>query len=190
MTSIVLIDKSGNVSDKKVKQYDEADLYKKAGFKKADGFSIQATWENVSIDDKCYPKIVMYGKKNGNAGKENQYEFPPPVDTTLCFGTVILVHKDANDSAKDLRAPEWSSIYDYLYGGFEDTRNQEDDDEEEEEEEEEMETIDASQITKQGYMKDDFIVDDGECEEEDDDDDEEEEDFEYESELSEDEYFD
>ena len=185
MTSIVLIDKAGNVSDKKVKQYDETELYKKAGFKKADGFSIQTTWENVSIDDKCYSKIVMYGKISGNAGKENQYEFPPPVDTTLCFGTVILVHKDANDSAKDLRASEWSSIYDYLYGGFEDTRNQEDDDEEEEE----MEAIDPSQVTKQGYLKDDFIVDDGECEEEDDDD-EEEEDFEYESELSEDEYFD
>lgn len=188
MTSIVLIDKAGNVSDKKVKQYDETELYKKAGFKKADGFSIQTTWENVSIDDKCYSKIVMYGKTSGNAGKENQYEFPPPVDTTLCFGTVILVHKDANDSAKDLRASEWSSIYDYLYGGFEDTRNQEDDDDDDEEEEEEMEAIDASQVTKQGYLKDDFIVDDGECEEEDDDD--EEEDFEYESELSEDEYFD
>lgn len=185
MTSIVLIDKAGNVSDKKVKQYDETELYKKAGFKKADGFSIQTTWENVSIDNKCYSKIVMYGKTSGNAGKENQYEFPPPVDTTLCFGTVILVHKDANDSAKDLRASEWSSIYDYLYGGFEDTRNQEDDDEEEEE----MEAIDPSQVTKQGYLKDDFIVDDGECEEEDDDEDEEE-DFEYESELSEDEYFD
>ena len=177
MTSIVLIDKSGNVTDKKVKQYDETELYKKAGFKKADGFVIQTTWENVSVDGKTYPKIVMYGKKSGNAGKENQYEFPPPMDTVLCFGTVILVHKDGNNNAGNLRASEWTSIYEHLYGGFEDIRGGSHDDEEEEEEE-----IDASQLTKQGYMKDDFIVEDGECEEE--------EEFEYESELSEDDYFD
>ena len=180
MTSIVLIDKSGNVTDKKVKQYDETELYKKAGFKKADGFVIQTTWENVSVEGKTYPKIVMYGKKSGNAGKENQYEFPPPMDTVLCFGTVILVHLDGNNNAGNLRACEWASIYEHLYGGFEDTRGSHDD---EEEEEEELEEIDASQLTKQGYMKDDFIVEDGECEEED-------EEFEYESELSEDDYFD
>ena len=177
MTSIVLIDKSGNVTDKKVKQYDETELYKKAGFKKADGFVIQTTWENVSVDGKTYPKIVMYGKKSGNAGKENQYEFPPPMDTVLCFGTVILVHLDGNNNAGNLRAHEWTSIYEHLYGGFEDTRDGSHDDEEE------VEEIDASQLTKQGYMKDDFIVEDGECEEED-------EEFEYESELSEDDYFD
>lgn len=180
MTSIVLIDKSGNVTDKKVKQYDETELYKKAGFKKADGFVIQTTWENVSVDGNTYPKIVMYGKKSGNAGKENQYEFPPPMDTVLCFGTVILVHLDGNNNAGNLRASEWASIYEHLYGGFEDTRGSHED---EEEEEEELEEIDASQLTKQGYMKDDFIVEDGECEEED-------EEFEYESELSEDDYFD
>ena len=177
MTSIVLIDKSGNVTDKKVKQYEETELYKKAGFKKADGFVIQTTWENVSVDGKTYPKIVMYGKKSGNAGKENQYEFPPPMDTVLCFGTVILVHIDGNNKARDLRASEWTSIYEHLYGGFEDTRGSHDDEEEEEEEEE----IDPNQLTKQGYMKDDFIVEDGE---------EEDEEFEYESELSEDDYFD
>jgi hypothetical protein len=180
MTSIVLIDKSGNVTDKKVKQYDETELYKKAGFKKADGFMIQTTWENVSVDGKTYPKIVMYGKKSGNAGKENQYEFPPPMDTVLCFGTVILVHIDGNNKVGNLRASEWTSIYEHLYGGFEDTRDGSHDDDEEEEEEE-MEEIDASQLTKQGYMKDDFIVEDGE---------EEDEEFEYESELSEDDYFD
>ena len=176
MTSIVLIDKSGKVSDKKVKQYDETDLYKKAGFKKADGFVVQTTCENSSVNGKTYSKIVMYGKKSGNAGKENQYEFPPPMDTVLCFGTVILVHKDENNTTKDLRSSEWTSIYEYLYGGFEDTRASNTEDEEEE-----IEEIDASLLTKQGYMKDDFIVEDNECEEED---------FEYESELSEDDYFD
>tara|TARA_B100001093_G_C26635920_1_gene930920 strand:+ start:52 stop:585 length:534 start_codon:yes stop_codon:yes gene_type:complete len=177
MISIVLIDKSGNITDKKVKQYEETELYKKAGFKKADGFIVQTTWENISVNGKTYPKIVMYGKKSGNAGKENQYEFPPPMDTVLCFGTVILVHKDGNNKAENLRESEWTSIYEHLYGGFEDTRGSHNDEDEEEEEEE----IDPNQLTKQGYMKDDFIVEDGE---------EEDEEFEYESELSEDDYFD
>tara|TARA_B100001063_G_C16345638_1_gene348935 strand:- start:269 stop:562 length:294 start_codon:yes stop_codon:yes gene_type:complete len=97
------------------------------------------------------------------------------MDTKLCFGAIVLVHKSDNDEPMDLRKEDWLKLYDHLYGGFEDT-NQEDDEDDEEEE------VEVEQLTKQGYKKDDFVVDD----------DEEEEDgeFEYESELSEDDYFD
>ena len=179
MTYIVLINKNSSVVEKKVKNYDEEELYKKAGFKKGDGFVVQTEWKDITVNDKVYEKIRMYGKTSGNSGKENQYEFPPPVDTTLCFGTVVLVHTSHNNDPRDLRVNEWKTVYDHLYGGFENLADDEEDDDEEEEEEE----VDPEMLTKQGYKKDGFIVDDDEEEEEDGD-------FEYESELSEDDYFD
>lgn len=178
MTYIVLINKNSSVVEKKVKSYDEEELYKKAGFKKSDGFIVQTEWKDITVNDRVYEKIRMYGKTSGNNGKENQYEFPPPVDTTLCFGTVVLVHTSNNNEPRDLRVDEWKTVYDHLYGGFENLADDEDDDEEEEEEE-----VDPEMLTKQGYKKDGFIIDDDEEEEEDGD-------FEYESELSEDDYFD
>ena len=175
MTYFVLIDKYGKVTEKNFKQYDEAKLYSKAGFKKDKDFELLHVWKSVEVDNRIFSQIKMFGKLRGNAGMENKYEFPPPMDTKLCFGAIVLVHKTDNDEPMDLRKEDWLKLYDHLYGGFEDT-NQEDDEEEEEEE------IEAEQLTKQGYKKDDFVVDD----------DEEDGDgeFEYESELSEDDYFD
>ena len=118
----------------------------------------------------------MYAKTKGNSGMENKYEFPPPVDNLLCFGAVVLVYENVEGTISDLRKSDWTDIYNILYGGFEDTRSKSDDEEEEEE------IPDNSKLTKEGYLKDNFIVD-GPDESEGNDD------FEYESELSEDDYF-
>ena len=87
---------------------------------------------------------------------------------------MVILHYNAEGVLKDLTKGNWKEIYDVLYGGFEDLE----DDEEEEEEEE----VDPKQLTKQGYLKDDFIVDDEEGDEED-------EEWGYESELSYEKYF-
>ena len=166
MPLIILVDKYGKVKEQKIKKDDDSDLYKKAGFKKMDGFSRRHVWEvNTS-------RIAIYGKQDGSAGRENKFEFPPPVDNVLFFGTVVVVKLNESDRIIDLGKSEWKQVYETLYGGFEDLNDDEDD----EEEEEEAENIDPSKLTKQGYLKDDFVVDD--------------EELEYESELSEGEYFD
>ena len=168
MPYIILIDKYGKIKEQKIKKNDDAELYKKAGFKKEEGFSKRHSWP---VNDES-AHISLYGKTDGSAGRENKYEFPPPVDNVLFFGTVVIVKSDANTNGLlDLTKSEWKEVYEKLYGGFEDL---EDDDEDEEEEEEE-ELVDPSKLTKQGYIKDDFVVDD--------------EELEYESELSEEEYF-
>lgn len=68
----------------------------------------------------------------------------------------------AND---DLRAADWEKIYEFLFGGFEDIGT------EDSEEEEEDEGDDVPK-TKDGYVKDGFIVDDSDDTEEQEDDDE------------------
>jgi len=160
MVNIIIIEKNGNIKQKKVNDFKQTDLYKYGGFKTAKDFEYQTSWK-VELDKKY--EIELYAKKNGRAGQENKYEFPPPVDEELYFGSCILVNKKG-----DLTASEWEDIYNYLYGGFEDL----DDDDDEDDDSVEYEK------TKQGYAKDDFIVDD----------DEEEDDIYCEEELEEEEY--
>lgn len=182
MPYIILIDKNGKVKEQKIKKDDDSELYKKAGFKKEEGFSKRHTWEvEISADDTW--NITLYGKTDGSAGRENKYEFPPPVDNVLFFGTVVIVKSDANTHAiVDLNKSEWKLAYETLFGGFEDLNDEDDEDEDEDEDEEEAKekeeerNIDPTKLTRSGYLRDDFVVDD--------------EELEYESELSEEEYFD
>ena len=139
-----------------VKSFNEADLYKKAGFKTAEDFKSHAEWNIEDLNGKSY-NITVYGKTSGRANQENKYEFPPPIDNKLFFGNCVVVNRDGV-VAKDLPAKEWQSIYNYLYGGFEDM------DGSESESEEDLENV---VLDKYGYEKNDFIADDDDLEIED-----------------------
>jgi hypothetical protein len=90
----------------------------------------------------------------GRANQENKYEFPPPIDNTLFFGNCVLVNGDPNEEAPgNLTAKEWNTIYDQLYGGFEDIGDSEEESEDEEDD-------DDVPRTATGYVKDGFVVDD------------------------------
>lgn len=166
--TVLIVEKSGNIKEQNIK-FDENDLYKKASHSSQTGFKCYAEWNIEDLDDKSY-NIFVYGKTTGRANSENKYEFPPPIDNTLFFGNCIIVNKH-NNVPVSITCDEWDDIYEYLYGGFEDLG-----DEDSEEDEDDDEGI---PLTKQGYAKDGFIVEDNEDEEEDDEyqdeDDEEEE---------------
>lgn len=161
--SIIVIEKGGNIKELKVKSFDETELYKKGGFKSPTDFKQHNVWNQITLNNSTY-NIHVYGKTVGRANQENKYEFPPPIDKTLFFGSCILVNK-INNVPHNLTSKEWKSIYNQLYGGFEELSGDDSADE----------SIDPDENlpkTKSGYMKDDFIVDD-DFEEEDDEDDEE-----------------
>jgi len=166
--TVLIVEKSGNVKEQNIK-FDENELYKKAGHSSQAGFKCYAEWNIEDLDDKSY-NISVYGKITGRANSENKYEFPPPIDNTLFFGNCIILNKQDN-VVVSLTNDEWDSIYDYLYGGFEDLGD-------EDSEEEDDEDVEGIPLTKQGYAKDGFIVDDDDEEDdyEDEDEDEEEED--------------
>lgn len=156
--SVVIIDKTGTLKVTTVKEYKEEDLYKKCGFKKADGFSKQTEW-SIKMDGNKY-LISLFAKSEGKANTENKYDFPPPVDTTLYFGSCALVGKiknnDLTDSYVSLSLHLWEKMYEKLFGGFE---NLADTCVEDEEEEDELANVPAEKKTKQGYLKDGFVVD-------------------------------
>ena len=154
MTSILIISKYGIIKSLMVKHYDDATLYKKAGFKSPVNFDCQTIWNFLTEENKKY-SIFLYAKKNGKAGQENHYEFPSPVDSTLFFGSCVLVSKDENNIAVSLTTSEWEKLYNSLNGGFHELKETEDQDEEENESEEE-----DGEKTKNGYLKDGFVVED------------------------------
>ena len=138
-----------------MKSFVEADLYKKAGLKAAEGFERVHEW---TLDGET---VVLYGKSTGRAGQENKYDFPPPVDKVLFFGACILT-----SSTGTLKKVRWEEIYEELFGGFEDIGDEDSEDSEEEDEDEDLPK------TKSGYAKDGFIVDDSDESEEEEDEEE------------------
>jgi hypothetical protein len=204
--SVIIVDKSASLKSLTIKDYKEEELYKKCGFKKVDGFVKQTEW-GVKIDGKKYV-VAVFAKTEGKANSENKYDFPPPVDTVLFFGSCALVCSVKKDDTawelSSLSLELWEKMYEKLFGGFEDLAAT---CAEDEEEEDELDNIPASKKTKQGYLKDGFVVDSessddkeeygsDDDEDEDEDEDEEEEDGPEEvleledigSELSEEEY--
>ena len=68
--TVLIVEKNGEVKEQVVKSYDEAELYKKAGFKTADGFKCYATWGVEDLDDKNY-SIFLVSKNNSIYQKAN-----------------------------------------------------------------------------------------------------------------------
>jgi hypothetical protein len=166
MSTILIVEKSGVIKETSLKTFSELDLYKKAGFKTNDGFACQHKW-TMEIDGES-TTVSLFAKTTGRAGQENKYDFPPPVDTVLFFGACVLVANVSEDgfSCDSLKKNRWEAIYEALFGGFEDIG-----DEDSEISEDDVDP-DVPR-TKDGYVKDGFIVDD---DDEDDDDDDEDDD--------------
>ena len=164
--SIIIVEKTGTLKSLSVKNYNENELYKKCGFKKEDGFLKQTEWQ-IKLNGQKY-FVQLYGKLEGKSNMENKYDFPPPVDTKLFFGSCALVCMIKNGPSDkilhNLTVELWERMYEKLFGGFEDLTltNKNDEDEEDE-----LENIPSHLKTKKGgYLKDGFVVDSEEDEEE------------------------
>ena len=162
MTKAVIINKNGDIEEVTLKDDSKDNYYKLCKFRKADGFEKQTTWNiNAKVKgEKIKYQIELWARDNGKANTENKYDFPPPVDNELFFGNCLLVNYDVeNNTHKDISKPEWNALYERLFGGFEDLDDTANADENEEDE---LENIPAHMKTKQGYLKDNFVVDDEE----------------------------
>ena len=190
MVNIVIVEKSGSIVDKVVKKLKLDDLYKKCNFRKNDDFQKIHTFKVNSY------YVHVYGKDKGKSNQVNKFEYPPPIDTKLFFGNMVLVKSNetelSDDNIIDYTATEWNKDYETLMGGFEDIGSTS------ETEEDELDNYPTEQITKEGYLKDGFVVQDIEDSVTDSDDvesykndtysEDEETSYESESELSEEEY--
>jgi hypothetical protein len=158
--SAIIVEKNGTVRHIPLSSnaLNVSELCKKSGFKSTDGFNCAHTW-TIEFNSVEY-KIQVFGKTKGKAGSENKYEFPPPIDNVLFFGNCAVVNTSC-DKIAEMTANDFNDIMDYLQGGYSDIDNSDDDDDDDD-----LDDTDLPK-TKEGYVKDDFIVDD-----DDDDDDE------------------
>jgi hypothetical protein len=151
MVKVIFVKKNGTLKNSSIKLDNLNNLYKKCLFSSNNNFESRNIW---SLDNNTF--YTIYSKNKGKAGSENKYELPPPIDSRLYFGTmVILKHSKKiidENCLQDLTLDEWENVYNALFGGFEDIEDEEESDEE---------YIDPKNLTKQGYDKSDgFIVDD------------------------------
>ena len=86
--------------------------------------------------------IYLFGFTAGTAGTENKHELPPPYDSALYFGNLLLILSDKKDSYTNpisLTAEEYEEFYTQAFEGFEDLDDEDEDDDDDEEEEAEAE---------------------------------------------------
>ena len=74
--------------------------------------------------------FVIYGCENGNAGEENKYDLPPPIDCELYFNDLYII-KLNNNKLENLSIEEYNTFYNDCFGGFEDIESTDDEEEDE-----------------------------------------------------------
>jgi hypothetical protein len=162
--NIIIVERTGSLKMLAIKDFKEEELFKKCGFKKADDFLKQTEW-NVKYDNKKY-YIQVFAKTDGRANSENKYDFPPPIDNKLFFGCCAIVaylkNSDGTKMHTNLTLQLWNKIYEKLFGGFEDLAATAIEDENEEDE---LANVPKEKKTKQGYLKDGFVVDSSDADE-------------------------
>ena len=162
--TFIIVEKNGSLKDADIKEglICAEELSKKCKFKKSDGFIKRTEWSYSSKNEEenSTSKVIveLWAKDDGVANHENKYEFPPPVDTELFFGACALIARDIKNNYVNLTKDKWNNIYEYLFGGFESLVANEDDDDDEEDE---LESLPKNRKTRDGYLKDGFVVDGG-----------------------------
>ena len=159
MVKLIIVDKGANLKCSDVKNFDMDTLYKKCNLRKKDNFDKRHSWK---LDSEHF--VTLFSKDKGRANSENKYDLPPPVDSQLYFGSMLIVkHQDkelTNEKVEDLSLEEWNKLYEKLFGGFEDLGDEDSYSDEEE--------IPEHLQTKQGYSKEGgFVVSDDDIEDED-----------------------
>lgn len=162
--TFIIVEKNGSLKDADIKDslICAEELSKKCKFKKVDGFIKRTEWsyssKNEEENSTSKVTVELWAKDDGVANHENKYEFPPPVDTELFFGACALIARDTKNNYVNLTKDKWNKIYEYLFGGFESLVANEDDDDDEEDE---LESVPKNRKTRDGYLKDGFVVDGG-----------------------------
>jgi DNA-directed RNA polymerase subunit M/transcription elongation factor TFIIS len=138
--------------------------------------------------------LTLFGYTTGKAGTENKHELPPPLDTTLYFGDILVVASSKSATWKtpiSITVEQYEKWYQNAFDGFEDLDEEDDEDDEDEEEEEEEEEEPVKQTTKKkaaeedGVPEDEVVEDAAEEDEEADEEEEEEDEEEDEEEVQE-----
>ena len=95
--------------------------------------------------------LTLFGYLTGKAGSENKHELPPPHDSTLAFGDIILIASKGDNPFNQniaFKMDEYELFYSRAFGGFEDLSDTEDADADADEE-------DECEVDEEGVVEED-----------------------------------
>lgn len=119
MKKAIILEKSEKISEKHINNKKMSTI-KKIIDSKANGKLEEINnWTDGDV------VISLYGYSDGEAGDENKHELPPPVDSKLFFGDLVLV-KEKSNQLTDFSKEEFKIFYEKYCGGFEDIESSED----------------------------------------------------------------
>jgi|TARA_B110000208_G_scaffold63006_1_gene81784 hypothetical protein len=113
---VVTIKAVTKVSEVQITRKDIASVFnttiqKSKNFK--DNFKRYCDWE---LDEYV---ISIFGSKSGKAGSENKFDLPPPEDTDIYFGELLVI-KSKDNIIEDLNKKMFNDFIETSFGGFED----------------------------------------------------------------------
>ncbi len=104
--------------------------------------------------------IHLYAYKTGKAGTENKHELPPPHDTILLFGDIVLFATAADGKLTSFNVESYTKFYNEALGGFEDLDSENEDEDVdsdlEDEEEEEADVSDDESDESESELEDEI----------------------------------
>lgn len=148
--NVIVVDKTKKITMKKIKNIQISDIHKITK-------NTKSTWIHAWKCDDNY--LHIYGSIHGNAGKENLFELPPPVDNVLCFDSLLCILSKSKTKPEssvehvvNIHVRKFNMIMDTLFGGYESLNSDDSIISSEDDEYYEYEH------TKEGYAKDGFVV--------------------------------
>ena len=158
-TTIVIIEKDGQFKELTVKEFNTGELYKKCGFKQSSQFEKHFEWTIQELE----LTIELYGKTIGRTNFENSVVFPKPMHKTKFYGNCVVVAKTLTTSTSasageyiSLKRDQWIQVFEALHEVEELDKTAAED----ENEVDELATVPKHLKTKDGYLKDGFVVSD------------------------------
>ncbi len=84
--------------------------------------------------------LHLFGFQKGKAGTENKHELPPPHDSMLLFGDILVLVSTTDDFSKPIpfKVEDYETFYTSAFGGFDDVEDEDENEDEDEDEEEEV----------------------------------------------------
>ena len=104
MIQIILINKKGDIIEKKVKNLDNENIYKKCGLSSKKNFCCQ-----YEIGTKN-GKIQFWSKNKGNKNIINNNKLPVENMNKICYGNIILVQLNNNNEYINLSKLEFDNL--------------------------------------------------------------------------------
>ena len=101
MFSLLLLEKAGTITEKKVKSFDK--LYGLCNYRSEEGFEVLHEWKKQN------QSYLLYGKRKGKQNGENQTVLPYPLQESKFYGTLCL-RKKVDGIDQSLTLAEWSQF--------------------------------------------------------------------------------